>query len=138
MTVPLVSIVLPLHQQADQVEEIVETYERALCRLPASHELLLIVNGSSDGTMAACEALGDRWSHVHAHEISEAGWGRAVRFGLTKAAGDVLCYTNAARTTSDDLVRLLEHGVTNQSVVVKANRKIRDNWRRRLGSLLFA
>ena len=46
--------------------------------------------------------------------------------------------TNSARTTSDDLVRLLLHGVTNQSVVVKANRKIRDNWRRRVRSLLFA
>ena len=51
-----------------------------------SHELLLVVNGSTDGTMAACEALGERWPHVRAHEIVEAGWaGGAVRLG--KAAG---------------------------------------------------
>lgn len=138
MTEPLVSIVLPVHEQADHIGEIVEAYEAVLTRLPGPHELLLIVNGSTDGTVAACESLARRWSHVHAHTIAEAGWGRAVRFGLMQARGEVLCYTNSARTAAEDLLLFVLYGVANPNVVVKANRKIRDNWRRRLGSLLFA
>ena len=138
MTEPHVSIVLPLHQQANQIAEIAEDYEMALRRLSAPYELLLIVNGSSDGTMAACDALTRRGEHVRAHELAEAGWGRAVRFGLAQARGEVLCYTNSARTSADDLLRLLQHGLAHPDVVVKASRKIRDNWRRRVGSLIFA
>ncbi len=32
---------------------------------------------------------------------------------------------------------MLLYGVVNPGVVVKANRKIRENWRRRMGSLLY-
>ncbi len=138
MTAPLVSIVLPVHQQADQIDGIVQDYEAVMQRLPGPHELLLVVNGSSDGTMTACESVARRWPHVHAHEIAEPGWGRAVRLGLTHARGEVLCYTNSARTAAEDLLLFVLYGVANPNVVVKANRKIRDNWRRRLGSLLFA
>ncbi|HEV2027858.1 MAG TPA: hypothetical protein VGS16_04910, partial [Candidatus Dormibacteraeota bacterium] len=58
-------------------------------------------------------------------------------FGLQKAEGDVICYTNSARTTAKDLVVCLLYSVAYGDTVVKANRKIRENWRRRIGSLLF-
>jgi hypothetical protein len=87
-----VSIVLPLHQQSNQITEIAEEYEMALRRLPASYELLLIVNGSSDGTMAACEALTRRSEHVRAHELAEAGWGGGALRAGTGARRDPLLY----------------------------------------------
>jgi hypothetical protein len=69
---------------------------------------------------------------------SEApGWGRAVKHGLRLARGDVLCYTNSARTAPQDLTLLLLYGAGHPGVVIKANRKIREHWRRRLGSLLY-
>lgn len=61
----------------------------------------------------------------------------AVRMGLRQARGDLLCYTNAARTAPGDLVLSLLYAVAFPDVVVKANRKIRSGWGRRLGSLLY-
>jgi hypothetical protein len=57
--------------------------------------------------------------------------------GLQAAQGDLLCYTNSARTRPEDLLLFVLYGISNPNVVIKANRKLRDNWRRRLGSLLY-
>jgi hypothetical protein len=65
------------------------------------------------------------------------GWGLAVKLGIREARGEMLCYTNLARTSAQDLMLLLLYAVAYPSVVVKANRKIRESWRRRLGSLLY-
>lgn len=54
MTAPRVSIILPGHNQADNIEEIVAEYERALALLPAHHETVLVVNGSRDRSLAIC------------------------------------------------------------------------------------
>ena len=59
-----------------------------------------------------------------------------MRLGLEAAQGDILCYTNSARTEPQDLVLLLYYALTNPDAVIKANRKIREHWSRRLGSLL--
>jgi len=65
------------------------------------------------------------------------GWGRAVKAGLNVATGDFICYSNSARTSAQDLSLLLLYAAVNENRVIKANRKIRDNIVRRLGSLLY-
>ena len=44
---------------------------------------------------------------VRVVESERGGWGRAVRLGLAAARGDLLCYTNSARTAPQDLALLL-------------------------------
>lgn len=68
---------------------------------------------------------------------SERGWGCAVQRGLEEARGDLLCYTNSARTTGADLALTLLYAVAYPGVVIKASRKTRDGWRRHLGSLIY-
>jgi hypothetical protein len=60
-----------------------------------------------------------------------------VRCGIAESRGDLLCYTNSARTTGEDLRLLLRVGLAMPDMVVKANRKIRSGKRRRAGSLLY-
>jgi hypothetical protein len=60
-----------------------------------------------------------------------------VNLGLREAQGDILCYTNSARTSPQDMQLFLLYAASNPGTVIKANRKIRDNWQRRLGSLLY-
>jgi glycosyltransferase involved in cell wall biosynthesis len=127
MTISLVSIVLPVHNQGDHVAEVVREYEETLPRLPVPHEIVLVVNGSTDSSLAVCREL----------ESVEGGWGRAVLLGLESARGDLLCYTNLARTRAEDLTLLLLYGLMHPDAVVKANRKIRDSLYRRFGSLLY-
>jgi glycosyltransferase involved in cell wall biosynthesis len=137
MTTSLISVVLPVYNQADHVGLVVAEYEEALERLPAPHELVLVVNGSTDRSLDVCRELEHARDTVRVVASELGGWGRAVRLGLQAARGDLLCYTNLARTSPEDLTLLLLYATVQPDVVVKANRKIRDSATRRIASLLY-
>jgi dolichol-phosphate mannosyltransferase len=133
----LVSVVLPAHNQADHIADVVREYAAALGRMPLRHEIVLVPNGSTDGTEAVCAELAAEIPTVRSEPIAHGGWGRAVRHGLAQAKGDLLCYTNSARTAPGELTLTILYAAVHPGTVVKANRKIRDHWSRRLGSLLY-
>jgi len=133
----MVSIVLPVRNQAGHLARLVEDYLDALERFPQPCEVLLVVNGSTDGSLGVGQDLARRHAALRVLQSDRAGWGLAVRLGLAQARGDLLCYTNSARTAPQDLILMLLYAVAYPGVVVKATRKIRENWRRRLGSLLY-
>ena len=138
MSYQLASIVLPVYNQADHIEPVLLEYLKALERLDFPTEILPVVNGPRrDRSLAICQALEARHASIRTLCIDQGGWGRAVRHGLGEARGDLICYTNSARTTARDLVLMLLYGSVHNDCVVKANRKIRESWRRRLGSLLY-
>jgi glycosyltransferase involved in cell wall biosynthesis len=132
----MISIVLPVHDQNDHIEAVVSGHIEALARLPEPTELLLVSNGSRDGSADTCGALAQR-SGVRHIDLERGGWGHAVRRGLAECRGELLCYANSARTTSQDLTLCLLYALANPGVVVKANRKLRDGWARRMGGLLY-
>ena len=137
MTTSLISVVLPVYNQADHVGLVVREYEDALARLPVPHELVLVVNGSTDDSLNVCRKLEAELDAVRVVNSDAGGWGLAVRLGLDAARGDLLCYTNLARTSPEDLTLLLLYATVQPDVVVKANRKIRDSATRRIASLLY-
>jgi glycosyltransferase involved in cell wall biosynthesis len=137
MSYSLVSIVLPVHNQADHIVAVLEEYESALAEVAVPHEYVLVVNGSTDRSLEICRNFADRNGAARVIHSERAGWGHAVVLGLEAAQGDLLCYTNLARTTGKDLRMILQSAAAHSNVVVKATRKIRDSWQRRVGSLLY-
>jgi dolichol-phosphate mannosyltransferase len=133
----LVSIVLPVHNQADHIAQVVDEYEASLGRGELDFELILVENGSRDQSLAVCRQLADADGAVRVVHSREGGWGRAVRLGLAAANGDILCYANSARTSAADLLLLVLYGFANPQAVVKPHRRSRDSWSRRIGSLLY-
>ncbi|MFN8545016.1 MAG: glycosyltransferase [Candidatus Binatia bacterium] len=133
----LVSIVLPVHDQAEHIASVVGEHLAALERLPARVEVILVPNGCRDGSDGVCERLAAADPRIRVVASVEGGWGRAVRLGLGAARGDILCYTNSARTTREELLLMLLYATAYPEVVVKANRKIRERFTRRIGSLLY-
>jgi glycosyltransferase involved in cell wall biosynthesis len=134
----LASVVLPVCNQADHIGAVLEEYVAVLPRLDFEYELLPVVNGPRrDASLDICRELERRLPVVRTLCIDEGGWGRAVRTGLANARGDLLCYANSARTTGKDLLLVLLYASIHPDAVVKANRRIRESWRRRLGSLLY-
>ncbi|MEN9507082.1 MAG: hypothetical protein RI958_3008 [Actinomycetota bacterium] len=131
------SIVLPMYGHADHADEIVSELYGAIADLSDQVELVLVPNGPDDGTVHRCRALcADRpWLVVL--DQQPAGWGRAVNAGLRAARGDLLCYTNAARTRPSDLRTAVSLALLNPDHAVKAVRRSRDAWYRRLGSALY-
>lgn len=133
----LISIILPVYNQADHIGAIVQEYEAALSKLQEPRELLLVVNNPRDRSLEVCQALANQYPSIRVLHSEQGGWGLAVKLGLQAARGDLLCYTNSARTSAPDLTLMLLYATVYPEVVIKANRKFRDNWFRRLGSLLY-
>ena len=137
MTPTLFSLIVPVYRQVDHIEGVVQNFERLLGELPFDYEIIAVVNGTPDGSLEICQRLAKQNARLKVRASTKSGWGRAVRSGLEAAQGDLICYTNSARTSAQELALLVRYATSFPDVVVKANRKIRENWRRRLGSLLF-
>ncbi len=108
-----------------------------LAELPFANQIVLVPNACRDETADVCRRIAEQDEHTRVVELEQGGWGRAVRAGLRAADGDVLCYTNSARTSPQMLSLALLYASVNPGFVIKAQRRIRDNWRRQLGSLLY-
>jgi len=134
---PTVSLVLPVSNQADHVEGILTQYLRDLSTLRCPVEVIVVVNASSDASLAICRRLAAANPTLHVVDLEEGGWGRAVRAGMRVAAGELIAYTNSARTASTDLIRLISVALENRGSVVKARRIVRDRLARRFGSLVY-
>jgi glycosyltransferase involved in cell wall biosynthesis len=137
LSVSLVSIVLPVYNEADHLADVVRQYEDALGRMTVTHELVLVPNGCRDRSPEVSDDLAREFATVRVVPSAEAGWGRSVKTGLGAARGDLLCYTNLARTTGQDLTLLVLYATLIPNTVIKANRKIRESVVRRAGSLLY-
>jgi hypothetical protein len=136
MTQPAVSVILPFHNQADSLREIVQGHRAMLTEAGFAHEIILVPNASTDNTTAECRALASELSGVHCVE-GRGGWGQAVRTGIAASSGAIVCYTNSARTQASDLRRILTYAAENPGLVVKAVRLNRHARLRRIGSLVY-
>lgn len=133
-----ISVVLPVYNQSDHISRVVHEYDAALAKIRNPYELILVVNGGKgDSSLEVCRSLATKYNALKVFHNEKSGWGRAVITGLNAAGGDILCYTNSARTSHQDLTLMLVYALVYPQVVVKANRKIRESWQRRLGSLLY-
>lgn len=131
-------MVLPVYNQAEHIGPVLREYAGSLARLPFPFELIPVVNGvRRDRSLEICREVERELPAVRVLCIEEGGWGRAVRHGLAHARGDLLCYTNSSRTSAQDLLMFILLGSVHPDCAIKANRKIRESARRRLGSLLY-
>ncbi len=134
---PLVSIILPIYNQAKHIERVTTEYRELLKRFQIRYEFILVTNGCHDQSENICQNLSIKFDEIHWASCERRGWGRAIKLGLQQARGNILCYTNSARTSAEILALFLFYSKMYPTVVIKANRKIRDNCIRRIGSLLY-
>jgi len=131
------SIILPVYNQSDHIEQVIDEYFQILENIKYSYELILVVNNSNDNSKYVCELIKKKYDKVRLIHVEAGGWGRAIKEGLIIAQGNLICYTNSARTSPMDLALILLYGAANKGSVIKANRKNRESVIRRLGSLTY-
>ena len=95
-----VSVVLPCLDERDSVGACVDEALGALAAHGVSGEVIVVDNGSSDGSASIAEAHGAR-------VVSEPrrGYGQALRTGFGAASGDVVVMADADRTYPLDRLR---------------------------------
>ena len=137
MADPRASIVLPVYNQGDHIREIVADYSALLARLQHPIEFVLVPNNCRYNSVEVCNQLATEDERVVVHVEERGGWGLAVKAGLAQARGELLCYTNSARTTPQMLVLMLSYAEAYPEVALKASRRVRDSLARRAGSVLY-
>jgi glycosyltransferase involved in cell wall biosynthesis len=90
MSVPELSIVIPVYNEAGIVREAAEDLCRKLDALGWDYELLLAENGSRDGTTDILRALAAANPRIRWFHEEKADYGRALRHGILEARGRIV------------------------------------------------
>jgi dolichol-phosphate mannosyltransferase len=94
---PQLSIVLPAYNEEGNIERAVRDAAQAAAKLVPVYEVVVVDDGSRDGTAqrlaALADELGPRLTVVR-HEVNR-GYGAALRSGLRAASGDLVFYTDS-------------------------------------------
>jgi len=132
-----VGVVLPVANQADHIERVVEAYLRALDEIVAV-EFVLAVNNSRDDSLASCRRLAEAHPERVSVVATPAGWGNAVIGGLRTTSASVIGFANSARTHDVDLLRGVRCALEHRDALVKGRRTTRAySPLRRFGSRMY-
>ena len=87
----LYSVVVPARDEAGSIASMVENLYGELGRNRIPHEIVVVDDGSQDGTWSILEALRSRIATLRPMQNPGAhGFGRAVTYGLDNARGDAV------------------------------------------------
>ena len=116
---PSLSIVIPCYNEEKNIEPLLEEILGALSSDPAFLELLLVDDGSIDGTAALAlqETRHDARIRVLRHERNR-GLGASIRTGLQAASGELVLYTDADVPFDFKLIPQLTALVGDNNVVI--------------------
>src|SRR4051812_39817929 len=90
MTALALTVVMPAYNEAEILESSVKSVVDGLRERGEAFELIIVENGSTDGTAAIADALAASEPEVRAEHCAAAGYGRALRAGLIAANGDAI------------------------------------------------
>jgi glycosyltransferase involved in cell wall biosynthesis len=136
----LLSLVIPAHNEAENLPGLVERCRRALPELASDWEIVLVDDGSTDGgAEVARAAMGEdaRRLRVVTH-AAKSGYGKTVGDGLQAARGDSVAFMDGdGQFAPEDLGRLV--GLVAQGADLAAGWRIRraDPWHRTVVSKTF-
>jgi dolichyl-phosphate beta-glucosyltransferase len=124
----LVSVVIPAFNEEKAIGSHVRAVLSYADARPFELEVLVVDDGSSDGTAASVEALAAEDARVRLVRMGRnVGKGRAVREGLLAAGGDVRGFTDAdAATDISELDRILP-AIEGGAAVAIGSRALKDD-----------
>jgi glycosyltransferase involved in cell wall biosynthesis len=110
LTDPLVSVVMPVYNERETIEEIVSRVLGSSLRV----ELIAVDDGSTDGSREILEKLADKKGFQVFLQAKNQGKGAAVRRGFAKTTGDIIIIQDADLEYSPeeypDLIDLIVRG----------------------------
>ncbi|MEI9475469.1 MAG: glycosyltransferase [Deltaproteobacteria bacterium] len=90
------SVVIPMFNEAENVEETLRRVEEALVSFPGSYEIVPVNDGSVDGTLEILNKVAARDSKIKvASYPKNIGRGKALRTGFRKSTGDIVVSIDA-------------------------------------------
>jgi dolichyl-phosphate beta-glucosyltransferase len=123
---PELSIVVPCYNEELRLPRTIEQIERYLTDKGTSYELILVNDGSSDGTRQLQDAAAERNPHVRVEALPRnRGKGRALAEGVAVAKGAEILVTDADLSTPIEEVEKLRAALHNGAGVAIGSRALR-------------
>jgi hypothetical protein len=133
-----ISILLPVHNEALQIEKCIQEVGAAVSRLSDSYEIIVSEDGSTDGTDAIVSTLlltDPNLSLLHSN--ARLGKGRAIKKALERARGDIVVFMDADLATSLDYLPKVLQSVRERDGLAIASRHVEGSVVRRRASRTF-
>lgn len=119
------SIVIPVYNEHKTLDEILDRIERVRIA-PVDKEIVLVDDGSDDGTRQIIESYRGRPGYVVALHESNMGKGSAIRTGLAHVGGDIVLVQDADLEYDPcDYPALLAPLLEGQASVVYGSRRLK-------------
>jgi glycosyltransferase involved in cell wall biosynthesis len=130
-----VSVVIPAYEEEDNLAPLLDEVAAALRPLGRAYEVVVVDDGSRDGTPRVLAGLRERHPELRVVRLRRnAGQSAAFLAGFAQARGDVVVTLDAdLQNDPADIPRLLA-ALETSDVVCGVRRRRRDRWLRRLSS----
>lgn len=132
------SLVLPAHNEADNIEIVVNQALATLPAFAAAFEIIIVDDGSTDGTAAIADRLAATDSRVKViHHAANKGYGGALRSGFAASTGEFVMFMDADRQFDIGDIGLLTPLAHTADIVAGFRMERRDPLHRRVFAELF-
>ena len=105
MSLKLVSVIIPAYNAEHTLEKAVTS---AASQTHENLEILVVNDGSTDGTLALAERLAGKDSRIRVLDRKNGGVSRARNEGLLAAAGEDITFLDADDWMEPSMIRTLE------------------------------
>lgn len=110
----LVSIIIPVFNAEKYLKRCVESI---LTQTYLAFELILIDDGSSDGSGKICDAYGEQYSFIHVIHIKNSGVGNARNIGLKICKGEYITFVDADDFIHTQYLEIMIEALGNHMIV---------------------
>jgi glycosyltransferase involved in cell wall biosynthesis len=126
-----VSVILPAYNEEQNLRHAVDSARMVLSQIATDWEIIIVDDGSSDGTPALCDELVTQCDKVRViRHASNKGYGAALTSGIFAARHELIFFTDAdGQFDLRELERLIEWA-DEYDIVMGYRRKRRDPWHR--------
>lgn len=121
---PLISIIVPVYNTKPYLSRCIDSI---LCQSFTDFELLLIDDGSTDGSGMICDAYAEKDNRIRVLHKENGGVSSARNLGLRVAAGDWICFVDSDDELLPDGLQVMVDGISNEVGMVMAGYKVYDD-----------
>jgi glycosyltransferase involved in cell wall biosynthesis len=93
---PYISLVVPAYNEEDHIREVIEKIDSSIQILGVNYEVIIIDDGSVDGTCAEASGLASMNNHVKVFRyLRNMGKGYAIRKGFFESSGEFIVFIDS-------------------------------------------